>query len=91
MHATYRFRFTDAITTPEIAQRLFLAALNTENVFGEATMRLDASFRLSRQTRICEIDRDTEVGRHIAKLFVAFISAEFGDDCYTVERIEQPT
>ena len=90
MREIYRFQFTEDIMNRQIEQRLLLAATNTQNVFGEAAMRLDASFRFYRRSRVCEIDRGTEIGRHIAKLFVAYVSKHFGDDCYTVERIAEP-
>ena len=91
MREVYRFQFAADVTNSQVERRLLLAAANTQNVFGEAAMRLDASFRFDRRTRVCEIDRGTEIGRHIAKLFVAYVSREFGDDSYTVERIERPT
>jgi len=90
MAAKYRFRFTNEIPMGNIAQRLLLAAINTENVFGEAAMRLDAKFRIDKAARIVEIDRDTEIGRHIAKLFVSYIAKEFGNGCYAVERVAEP-
>ncbi|HRT94000.1 MAG TPA: hypothetical protein P5532_06220 [Planctomycetota bacterium] len=90
MHELYRFRFTRRIPDGKIAQRLFLAALNVENLFGEAQMRLDARFRIDRKARMVEIDRGSEVGRCIAKLFSRYMSKEFGDDCYTVERVTEP-
>lgn len=88
MNEIYRFRFGRGITTGQIERLLLLAALNTEDVFGETAMRLDASFRFDRRSRVCLIDRTTEIGRHIAKLFIAYVSREFGDDCYSVERIQ---
>ena len=88
MNENYRIRFNKGISDEHIEQRLLLAALNTENVFGEAVMRLDASFRFDRKSKVCLIDRGTEVGRHIARLFIAYISKEFGDDCYSVERTQ---
>ena len=71
MKKAYQFRFKKDIGNDEIERLLFLAALNTENVFGETTMRLDASFRFDKKSKICLIDSGTEIGRHIAKLFVA--------------------
>jgi hypothetical protein len=82
----YSFTFAPEISNEEIATRLFLAAVNTENVFGTAVMRLDASFRFDRETRTCVIDGRTEVGRHIATLFVSYLSKEFGDETFVVER-----
>ena len=90
MRELYRFRFTDETPDGKIAQLLLLAAINTENIFGEAQMRLDARFHIDRGARVVEIDRSSEVGRCIAKLFVRYISKEFGDGCYTVERVAEP-
>ena len=89
MRELYRFRFTDDIPGGKIAQRLLLAAINVENLVGEAQMRLDAEFHIDRAARVVEIDRGSEVGRSIAKLFVRYLSKEFGDDCYTVERVNE--
>lgn len=89
MRELYRFRFTDDTPDGKIAQRLLLAAINVENLFGEAQMRLDAKFHIDRASRVVEIDRSTEVGQCIAKLFTRYISKEFGDGCYTVERVTE--
>ena len=88
MNEIYRIQFSKGISNEQIERRLFLAALNTENVFGESAIRLDASFYFDKKSRICLINRGTEIGRHIAKLFIAYISKEFGDECYSVERIQ---
>ena len=89
MSMVYRFTFSPSVSDGQIESRLFLAAVNTENVFGEAAMRLDASFRFDRRTRVCVIDGSTEVGQHIARLFIAYISKEFGEDSHTVERVDK--
>ena len=89
MRELYRFRFADDLPDGKIAQRLLLAALNVENLVGEAQMRLDADFHIDRATRVVEIDRSSEVGRSIAKLFTRYLSKEFGDGCYTVERVSE--
>lgn len=90
MRELYRFRFAKRIPDGKIAQRLFLAAINVENLFGEAQMRLDAKFHIDRKARVVEIDRSSEVGRCVAKLFTRYMSKEFGDACYVVERVEGP-
>ncbi len=90
MRELYRFRFSDEIPDGKIAQRLFLAAINVENLFGEAQMRLDAKFHIDRKARVVEIDRSSEVGRCVAKLFTRYMSKEFGDGCYSVERVTEP-
>ncbi len=90
MREFYRFRFTDAVESGQIAQRLLLAAINVENLVGEARMRLDAWFHIDRAARLVEIDRGSEVGRAIARLFARYLSKEFGDASYAVERIEGP-
>jgi len=87
----YRFTFGPQIEPDEAESRLVLAALNTENVYGETAMRLDASFRFDKRSRICEVDGRTEIGQHIARLFTAYLSQEFGDSSFTVERAEEPS
>jgi hypothetical protein len=87
MDRAYRFTFEQGVSGGRIEALLFLAAVNTENVFGEAAMRLDASFRFDPRTRTCVIQGDTEVGQHIARLFITYVSKELGEHSYAVERI----
>jgi hypothetical protein len=41
LNEVYRIRFSKGVTDEQIKRRLFLAALNTENLFGESAMRLE--------------------------------------------------
>ena len=53
-------------------------------------IRLDAKFRLDLKKRSCVIDAGTEVGRNIAKIFTGFITRQFGEGAFKVERTFSP-
>jgi hypothetical protein len=35
------------------------------------------------------IDKGTDVGQHIAQLFTSYITQEFGEDAFRVERLDR--
>lgn len=84
----YMYLLGESISAGQAESRMFLAAVNAENVFGKAQMRLDATFRYERHGHVAWIDANTEVGKVIAKLFIAYISKEFGGDACKVRHVE---
>ena len=76
-----RYRFQD------VEESLLLAVLATESLHGRALIRLDASFCLDAGKRSCVVDAATEVGRAIARIFTGFLTREFGEEAFKVERI----
>ena len=89
MEAIYKFIFGDSVPFKEVQETLFWAILNAESIFGKAKVRLDAWYKLDEGKKVCEIDKTTEVGQHIAQIFTSCISRSFGDKAFTVERLRK--
>ncbi|MBI1900550.1 MAG: hypothetical protein HYS13_05485 [Planctomycetia bacterium] len=84
----YRYVFTPQVPTEEIEASLLLAGMAAESLHGEAQVRLDAAHYLDPDRRACVIDAGTPVGRDLNRLFVGFVSREFGPDAFRVERVD---
>lgn len=67
---------------------LSLAALEAEGIHSRTRVVLDASFQLDRAERVCVVDGSTAVGQTIAELFTEYLTREFGEDAFRVERID---
>ena len=85
----YRYNFVPALPLEDIEASLVLAIMSAESLHGEAQVRLDAAHFLDSDQHACVIDAGTPVGRDVNRLFVGFVSREFGEDAFTVERIEK--
>jgi len=83
----YKYSFDNKLPLKDIEESLFLAALATECLHGRSSMKLDASFSLSRKKRACVVDANTEVGRNIACIFTGFLTKEFGEKNFRVKRL----
>jgi hypothetical protein len=84
----YRYRFERDVPLKAARESLLLAVIAAECLHGETQVRLDASYRFSRQRRSCVIDASTDVGRDISRLFTGLAIREFGEDAFQVERIQ---
>ena len=85
----YRYTFKSDMPLEDIEASLVLAIMSAESLHGEAQVRLDAAHFFDRDQRACVIDASTPVGRDVNRLFVGFLRREFGEDVFTVERIEK--
>jgi len=86
----YRYEFLPDVTLKDVEDSLMLSALAVECMHGRSMIRLDAKFRLDLKKRSCVIDAGTEVGRNIAKIFTGFITRQFGEGSFKVERTFPP-
>jgi hypothetical protein len=86
----YRYEFKPEAPIDEVEITLLLAILATESLHGETQVRLDAAHYFDADKRACVIDAGTPVGRDFNRLFVGFITREFGADSFRVERIHEP-
>lgn len=84
----YRYTFASDVPIEEIEALLLLAIWGCEALHGEARTRLDAAHFLDPAMRACVIDAGTPVGRDLNRLFIGFVSREFGPDSFDVERVE---
>ena len=83
----YRYVFDSDIAMEDVESSLLLALWGTECVHGAVNVRLDASHFMDLDARACVIDASTCVGKDINRLFVGFVSREFGPDAFRVERV----
>ena len=84
----FRYTFASSIPSEEIEATLLLAILATESLHGAAQVRLDAAHAFDAERQICTIDARSQVGRDLNRLFVGFVSREFGDSAFEVRRVE---
>lgn len=82
----YHYRFNGAVSLGEVEESLLLAVLAAESLYGRSPVRLDAAFCLDRDKRSCVVDAGSEVGRAIARIFTGFVTRQFGEDAFRVER-----
>ena len=83
----YRYNFDSKVPNRDIEESLLLAVLAAESLHGRSLVRLDASFCLDSHKRSCVVDAATEVGRAIARIFTGFLTREFGEEAFKVERV----
>lgn len=86
----YRYNFDSKVPIRDIEESLLLAVLAAESLHGRSLVRLDASFCLDSHKRSCVVDAATEVGRAIARIFTGFLTREFGEEAFQVERVGGP-
>jgi hypothetical protein len=85
----YRYQFDPEVPADEIDATLLLALLATQSLHGESRVRLDTSHGFDPEHQACAIDASNQVGVDLNRLFVGFITREFGADSFRVERIHE--
>lgn len=85
----YRYTFSDTASMDDVEASLVLALMASESLHGESQARLDIAHCLDVERRVCVIDGSTVVGQHLNRLFVGFLSREFGPDSFTVSRTHE--
>jgi hypothetical protein len=85
----YRYRLDDAVPAADAEATLVLSILAVEALHGEAQARLDAAHAFDAKLRTVVIDATTPVGRDFNRLFLGFLSREFGPGSFRVERVAQ--
>ena len=90
INESYRYVFADSIPMHAVEETLLLSVLATEAIHGRSGVNLDAKFHLDLEKRRCSVDAGTEVGRDIARIFTGFLTREFGESAFKVERDVKP-
>ncbi|TET32866.1 MAG: hypothetical protein E3J72_18730 [Planctomycetota bacterium] len=85
----YRYQFEPEIQAQEVEETLHLAVLAAECLHGQSRVRLDASYFMDTEKRICVINAGTDVGRDIVRIFTGFAIREFGETAFTVRRVDR--
>lgn len=83
----YTYRFSSELDIAELQATLTLAIMATESLHGESRVRLEAGHSFDAANRCCKIDARNDVGRDLNRLFLGFISREFGADAFQVESV----
>jgi len=81
-----KFIFDEGIKEDAIEERIALAIITAECTFGQAKVRLNASYLASGNKAV--IDVSSEVGEHIAQVFTGLMTRQYGEDKFTVKRIK---
>lgn len=84
----HRYLFKSSVPMEEVEAALVLAIYAIESIYGAADTRLEASHAVDSNERKCVIDARTELGRDFSRVFLGFVTREFGDDSFEVERVE---
>ncbi|UCC31265.1 MAG: hypothetical protein JSU86_03110 [Phycisphaerales bacterium] len=87
----FRFEFEQGIPLTEAEMSLHLAMYAVEGLYGEARVRLEASYHLDVPHQAITVDGSTEVGAAIVKVFTRLMGREFGEDGFRVRRVETHT
>lgn len=86
----YRIAFQIPVDMQAVEETLLLAILAVGCLYGEAAIRLDAGYAIDADERVVVIDASNETGRAIARVFIGFCTREFGDDTFSLARVESP-
>jgi hypothetical protein len=84
---TYRYRFNSEVPLEDIEASMVLALLGAESLHGETQLQLSASHQIDPEKRACVIDAADQVGQDVNRLFLGFMTREFGRDSFQVERV----
>jgi hypothetical protein len=84
----FRFEFEPTVPLTEAEMSLHLAMFAVEGLYGEARVRLDASYHVDEARRAITVAGGTEVGAAVVKVFTRLLSREFGEDAFRVRRAE---
>jgi len=85
----YRFEFDRSVPLTEAEMSLHLSLFAVEGLYGEARVRLEASYHLDEARRSITVDGGTEVGAAIVKVFTRLLTREFGEDGFRVRRADK--
>ena len=86
-HIKYTYGFNPDIPMDTVKDSLLLAVMAVEGLKGRTRIQLEARFQLHKTKRSCVIDANTEVGENIARIFTGFLTKEFGERAFKVERV----
>ena len=83
----YRFRFEPDAPMKDVHESLLLSILAAEGLHGSSCIRLDVSFCTDDDKRALVVDARTEAGHTVARIFTNFLTRQFGEEMFRVERV----
>jgi hypothetical protein len=87
----YRFQFEPRVSLAEAEMSLHLAMFAVEGLIGRARVRLGARYYISEPDRTIVVNACKPAGKMIARVFTGLLLREFGEDAFSIERINQDT
>lgn len=85
----YRYVFAGEVPAVEVETTLVLSIFGVESLHGESQTRLDVQHAFDAKRRVVVIDASTAAGRDLNRLFIGFMTREFGPASFRVERVPQ--
>ncbi|MEN6358247.1 MAG: hypothetical protein ABFD83_14335 [Armatimonadota bacterium] len=85
----YKIQFAKRLPVGMVDYHLMTAALAAESLYGRNAVRLDAVARLNSKNRTVIIDAETQVGVDLAKMFMGFMTNEYGEKSFAVTKAEE--
>jgi hypothetical protein len=87
MSEVCKFKFKNDIKKSSIENQIALAIITAECTFGQARVRLHASYAVSDGQAV--IDVSNEVGENIAQVFTGLMIKSIGEENFSVEKIRE--
>lgn len=88
--AVFRFTFASDMDLHDAESTLQLSILAAEGLFGEARVRMDASYLADTPRSVILVDGSTPVGDAIVRIYTGFLTREIGADGFSVRRMSAP-
>jgi len=88
-HGIYRFRFDPDVPMADVHESLKLAIFAAEGLHGAARVRLDFAYCADDGKRALVLDARAEAGRCVARILTGFLTQQFGETAFRVERVTQ--
>jgi hypothetical protein len=85
----YRYQFSPRVDLQDAQDTLLLAVLAAEGIYGQARIRMDATFAVDESLRVIVVDASTDAGNDICGIFTSFLCREFGSDAFSVRPLAQ--
>ena len=85
----FKYTFSELVLMLDIEATFMLAIVSTQSIYGESETRLMAEHMMDITKGTCVVDGNTPVGWTLNRLFVGFLTREFGPDSFQIERIDQ--
>jgi hypothetical protein len=80
------YHFRDAVPMDDVEDSLRLAEIAVRGLHGDSRARLEVHHLVDCETRTCRIEAISQVGRDLATIFTAFVTAQFGAREFTILR-----
>jgi len=85
----YKFKFLSGQALQEAEKTLLLAMAAAEGLYGEARVRMDATYVVDKDLNTVAVDSSTDVGQDIASIFAAYVIKELGQAEFIVRRLSR--